>query len=88
MVLNMQQRLTQIGVSAKENKELTKLLVKDTDENLNEVITRLEMMQLTQGEKKQKKWIIAAIGFVAFGVAAYFLSIVIYNIAKPTFDRT
>lgn len=88
MVLNMQQRLTQIGVSAKENKELTKLLVKDTDENLNEVITRLEMMQLTQGEKKQKKWIIAAIGFVAFGVAVYFLSIVIYNIAKPTFGRT
>ena len=84
----MQQRMTQIGIKPKENFEMTKLLVKDTDENMHEVVSRLEKLQLAQQEKKNKKWIIAVFGFIVFGVAAYFLSIVIFNIAKPSLDRT
>lgn len=67
---------------------MTKLLVKDTDENLHEVISRLEKLQLAYGEKKNKKWIIAVLGLIIFGVAAYFLTLVIFNIAKPSLDRT
>jgi len=42
----MQQRMTQIGIKPKENFEMTKLLDKDTDENMHEVVSRLEKLQL------------------------------------------